>query len=124
MEFLLGPALELAEDVTPAVRLRAAGLLPALKRAVRLPDDVAALEGLNSALAKLQVGYMVYRVRVECICWTTWPRWRASTARLPSCRSGGVLGLGFKVGCSDDVAALEGSNSSQAAGWCTFLEPR
>lgn len=56
VEFLLGPALELAEDVTPTVRLRAAGLLPALKRAVRLPDDLATLEGLNSALAKLQVG--------------------------------------------------------------------
>jgi len=36
------------------VRLRAAALLPALKRAVRLPDDVAALKRLNGALAMLQ----------------------------------------------------------------------
>ena len=54
-EFLLPAALELAADATPTVRLRAAALLPALKRAVRLPDDVAALERLNSALAALQV---------------------------------------------------------------------
>ena len=37
------------------MRLRAAGLLPALKRAVRLPDDVAVLERLNEAVALLQV---------------------------------------------------------------------
>ena len=69
MEFLLGPALELAEDVTPTVRLRAAGLFPALKRAVWLPDDVAALEGLNSALAKLQVAIVIYvRLHVHLQC--------------------------------------------------------
>jgi len=54
IDFLLPPALELAADATPTVRLRAAALLPALKRAVRLPDDVAALERLNGALAMLQ----------------------------------------------------------------------
>ena len=68
VEFLLGPALELAEDATPAVRLRAAGLLPALKRAVRLPDDVAALEGLNSALAKLQVGWRSLGSGLRVVC--------------------------------------------------------
>ncbi|KAK9834292.1 hypothetical protein WJX81_004100 [Elliptochloris bilobata] len=42
VEFLLVPALELAGDATPTVRLRAAGLLPALKRAADGAVDVAA----------------------------------------------------------------------------------
>lgn len=100
VEFLLGPALELAEDVTPAVRLRAAGLLPALKRAVRLPDDVAALEGLNSALAKLQVLTSGTRSRVM-------RRAGGLEEQLAKLQIGCVFCVNGRVRCSDDVGALE-----------------
>ena len=51
--YLLGPALTLAYDPVPNVRLHLAAALPALKRAVALPGDVSLLERLNSGMSHL-----------------------------------------------------------------------
>lgn len=45
--------LEGTGDVVPNVRMKFASLLPTMKATVRLPEDVALLERLNSAMASL-----------------------------------------------------------------------